>query len=323
LWKGNHMSLPDFIKILKLFCGHGGVSVDFVGGEPTLNPNFLAMTQLCVESQLEVWIYTNLREFARNPNLARQLQALGGKVKVVGKLNVPDPTNSEQKKLQAGFIGASRKAVDEMWQGLLALLDAGFPKDAIGVENLLRRENITWAPAVYETGLKMGFFVDLEVPTCPFVAEPGAFQQWLALFPTKTQILSCIRQVAEINRRWGIPSYTPMMPHLTGRDAKGVGTGCTSFKQAGLLTEADGRVALCTSGIPLLDERGRQLNILQDPLETIFGHPSLLARRASCEQSNIAPDGPCASCQFWSQCMGGCTALRETLGRTFHSYPRC
>jgi len=318
-----HMALKDFTKILGLFAEQGGISVDLVGGEPTLHPDFLEMVQQAVAVGLDVWVYSNLTRFGADRGLAKDLlQSSGEKVTVVGKLNVPNPLDPEQAKFQARLIGAPPKEVTEMWQGLKNLLAAGFAKGKIGVENLVRRTNIELAPQVYEVGLEMGFFVDLEIPTCPFAGGVRALRQWLELFPAKKQIRACVQAVQEINQRHGIPAYTAMMPHLTGRNASGVGTGCVSFKQGALLTERDGRVGLCTSGKPLLDESGRQLNLLTDLPEAVFSHPDLLARRLSCEQRNIK-SGPCATCQFWQNCLGGCTALRETLGLVADSYPLC
>lgn len=321
--ENGHMDLKDFSKILGLFVEQGGISVDLVGGEPTLHPEFLAMVSRAVAAGVDVWVYSNLRQFGRNNELAGNLLKIGGeKVTVVGKLNVPDPDDAEQAKFQAKLIGAPLVAVGEMWRGLQNLLAAGFPKGKIGIENLVRRTNIDLAPQVYKVGLKMGFFVDLEIPTCPFTGGESGFRQWLDLFPTKEQIKTCVEQVQAINQRHGIAPYIAIMPHLTGRNSAGVGTGCVSFKQGALLTERDGRVGLCTSGKPLLEENGRQLNLLEDQPEKIFSHVDLLARRKSCEQKNIQ-SGPCATCQFWQNCLGGCTALRETLGLVLDSYPLC
>lgn len=321
--QNGHMAMEDFEKILDIFVGQGGVAVDFVGGEPTLHPQFIDMVSKCVLAGLEIWVYTNLRQFGQNKELARCLLEIGeDKVIVVGKLNVPDPNDPAQAEFQAQLIGADQEAVREMWQGLSNLLAAGFPKGKIGVENLLRKANIELAPQVYEVGLKRGFFVDLEIPTCPVSGGEKALREWFNLFPSRRQIINCVEAVKKVNQKYGIPAYTAIMPHLTGRNAAGVGSGCVSFKRGALLTEADGRVSLCTSGKPLLGESGRQLNLLKDPLEKIFSHPDLLARRQSCEQKNIV-SGPCAACELWQYCSGGCAALRESLGRLFDSYPVC
>ena len=321
--QNGNMAIEDFEKILDMFVGQGGISIDFVGGEPTLHPQFLELVSSCVSAGIDIWIYTNLRQFGQNKELARRLLEIGGeKVIVVGKLNVPDPNNPAQAEFQAGLIGADKEAVREMWQGLNNLLAAGFPKGNIGVENLLRKANIELAPKVYEAGLQKGFFVDLEIPTCPVSGGEDALKKWFDLFPYRPQIINCIEAVEKINQKYGIPAYTAIMPHLTGRNSEGVGSGCVAFKQGALLTEADGRVGLCTSGQPLLNENGRQLNLLNDPLEKIFSHPDLLARRAACEQKNIV-SGPCATCELWQYCLGGCAALREAVGRLFGSYPVC
>lgn len=321
--QNGHIAIEDFEKILGMFVNEGGISVDFVGGEPTLHPQFLDMVSKCVSAGLEVWVYTNLRRFGQNNKLAEQLLKIGGeKIIVVGKLNAPDLNDPVQTEFQARLIGSDRQAVDEMRQGLNNLLAAGFSKGKIGVENLLRKENIGLAPQVYEVGLKKGFFVDLEIPTCPVFGGDRALKDWFNLFPSRQQIIACVEAVREINRQYGISGYTAIMPHLTGRNAQGIGSGCVAFKQGALLTEADGRVALCTSGQPLLNRAGRQLNLLKDPLEKIFFHPDLLARRRSCEQKNMV-SGPCAVCELWQYCLGGCAALREALGRLFQSYPVC
>ncbi|PIU10934.1 hypothetical protein COT27_00535, partial [Candidatus Kuenenbacteria bacterium CG08_land_8_20_14_0_20_37_23] len=316
------MAVSDLGKVLEIFVRQNGKSIDFVGGEPALHPNFLQMVKMCVDTGIEIWIYTNLREFARNQQLAPQLLSIGGDVTVVGKLNVPNPDDPRQKKIQAKMICAPEQAVDEMWQGLKNLLLVGFPEGKIGIENLVRTTNIDFAPDVYETGIKMGFFVDLEIPTCPFTAGIKSFKNWLKLFPDKKQILDCIKKIQEIDRKYKRPvCEKPMMPHLTGRNEAGIGIGCTGFKQGALLTEVDGRVGMCTSGIPLMNN-GNQLNILKNPLEEIFSHPNLIARRESCVQINIK-EGHCKNCSHWNNCMAGCSALRETLGIVSGSYPLC
>lgn len=321
--QNGHIAIEDFEKILDMFVNEGGISVDFVGGEPTLHPQFLDMVSKCVSAGIDVWVYTNLRQFGQNKELARRLLKIGGdKIIVVGKLNVPNPNDPAQAEFQAKLIGSGKKAVSQMWRGIENLLAAGFPKGKVGAENLVRKTNIELAPQVYEAGLQKGFFVDLEIPTCPVSGGEKALREWFNLFPSTQQIKNCVEEVQKINQRYGIPAYTAIMPHLTGRNADGVGSGCTSFKQGALLTETDGRVGLCTSGQPLLDQTGRQLNLLSDPLEKIFSHPDFLARRAACEQKNIV-SGPCATCELWQYCLGGCAALREALGCLSGSYPVC
>jgi radical SAM protein with 4Fe4S-binding SPASM domain len=317
------MVMEDFNKILDMFVTQGGLSIDFVGGEPTLHPRFINMVSKCASAGIDIWVYTNLRQFGIDAWLSKKLLEVGGeKVTVVGKLNIHDLDNPDQVKFQSKLIGASTTAVTEMQMGLNNLLAAGFSKGKIGIENLLRKSNIESAPQVYEEGLKRGFFVDLEIPTCPVSGGEAALKEWLNFFPSKQQIKNCIEAVQKINQHYGIPPYIAIMPHLTGRNAEGVGTGCVSFKRSALLTEADGRIGMCTSGKPLLDKTGRQLNLLRDPVEEIFSHPDLLARRRSCEQKNIR-SGPCATCQHWQHCLGGCVALREAHGLLFDSYPAC
>ncbi|MDD5146681.1 MAG: radical SAM protein [Candidatus Pacebacteria bacterium] len=322
VYEDGHMRLSDFEQILAIFKEHGGESIDFVGGEPTQHPDLLRMMELCCKAGIKIWLYTNLREFGCRPELAKRVLEVGGDITVVGKLNVPNPQDPAQRKMQAQWLGSSQLAVDEMWQGLQNLLTAGFPPGKIGVENLLRKANIEMAPQVYEIGLRRGFFVDLEIPTCPTTASESDFRKWIELFPNKDQILKCVKEVAIINQKEGISAYVPIMPHLTGRYTEGVGMGCVAFKQGALLTESDGRVGLCTSGKPLLNKDGKQLNILRDSLWEIFSHDDLVARRDSCRQGSIK-SGPCAVCEHWQYCLGGCAALRETLGGIFDSYPLC
>src|SRR3990167_7440747 len=184
--QNGHMVIKDFEKILNMFVGEGGVSIDFVGGEPTLHPQFLDMVGKCALVGIDIWVYTNLRQFGQRKELAQRLLEIGGeKVIVVGKLNVPDPNNQAQAEFQAGLIGADKVAVSQMWQGLNNLLVAGFPKGKIGVENLARKANIELASQVYEVGLQKEFFVDLEIPTCPVSGGENALRKWFDLFPSK------------------------------------------------------------------------------------------------------------------------------------------
>lgn len=322
LVSADHMNLEDFDKMLSIFVGQGGETIDLVGGEPTDHPDFLKIVTRCVQAKLEIWIYTNLINFSLNPGLASDLRSLDGNVTLVGKLNVPNPQDSQQRTLQARLIGCPERMVDSLWQGLANVLAAGFPAGKVGVENLIRKNNIVLAPAVYELGIIKNFFVDLEIPTCPSTAGLRSFQQWLDLFPTKEQIISCLAEIRRIDQTYGRPPCEyPMMPHLTGRNQAGIGQGCLSFKRSALLIETDGRVGLCTSGLPIMAGE-RQLNILFDSLETILAHPAVKRRRQSCQQENIQA-GPCQTCNHWNNCLAGCAALRETLNVPLGSYPRC
>jgi len=322
------MSLDNFKKVLDIFTSQKiqDQTVDFVGGEPLLNPNFREMVRVSLESGLSPWIYTNLRQVSKDPTLATYFKEMSdqypGKLTIVGKLNVADLNNPEQRELQAKLIGSDDTGVNEMWEGLNILLKSGLPKGSIGIENLIRVNNIEYAPSVYELGIRMGFFADMELPTCPVTANRQGFQEWLKQKPTREQVITLTQKINEMNRKYGIQPFTPRPPHLTGRNSAGVGTGCISFKQGALLTETDGRLALCTSGLPLTDTNGKQLNILEDSLDTILNSPAVIRRRASTIQDNI--EGPCGDCAAWNNCMAGCAALRESvIGNVFASYPLC
>ncbi|OGG35768.1 hypothetical protein A2363_03525 [Candidatus Gottesmanbacteria bacterium RIFOXYB1_FULL_47_11] len=323
-----NMSLDNFKKVLDIFTSQKiqDQTVDFVGGEPLLNPNFREMVRVSLESGLSPWIYTNLRQVSKDPTLATYFKEMSdqypGKLTIVGKLNVADLNNPEQRELQAKLIGSDDTGVNEMWEGLNILLKSGLPKGSIGIENLIRVNNIEYAPSVYELGIRMGFFADMELPTCPVTANRQGFQEWLKQKPTREQVITLTQKINEMNRKYGIQPFTPRPPHLTGRNSAGVGTGCISFKQGALLTETDGRLALCTSGLPLTDTNGKQLNILEDSLDTILNSPAVIRRRASTIQDNI--EGPCGDCAAWNNCMAGCAALRESvIGNVFASYPLC
>lgn len=322
------MSLSNFINILDIFTSQGiqDQTDDFVGGEPLLNPEVREMVQISLERGLSSWIYTNLRQIARDPTLAPFFKKMSdqypGRLTIVGKLNVANLNDPTQRKLQAELIGSDETGVNEMWEGLNILLRSGLPKGSIGIENLIRVNNIEYATDVYKLGIQMGFFADMELPTCPVTANRQGFQEWLNQKPTRDQVVTLIKDINQVNREFGIKSFTPRPPHLTGRNSDGVGTGCISFKQGALLTETDGRLALCTSGLPLTDENGRLLNIFTDPLETILNSPAVKRRRASTIQGTI--QGPCGDCSAWNNCMAGCAALRESvLGNVFASYPLC
>jgi radical SAM protein with 4Fe4S-binding SPASM domain len=322
------LSLNNFIKILDIFTAQNiqNQTVDFVGGEPLLNPNFREMLQISLEKRLNPWIYTNLRQIASDQTLTTFFKDMSekfpGKLTIVGKLNVSDINDPKQRQLQAELIGSDDTGVAEMWQGLNILLKSGLPKETIGIENLIRANNIEYAADIYKLGIQMGFFVDIELPTCPVTTNRQGFKEWLTQKPTRDQVLDLIKDINLINRDYGIKPFTPRPPHLTGRNSDGVGSGCISFKKGALLTETDGRLALCTSGSPLTDKKGNQLNILKDPLETILESPVVLQRRASTIQSNI--QGSCGICNAWNNCMAGCAALRESiLGNVFASYPLC
>lgn len=321
-----HMPLDNYQRMLEIFTGQGGTGMELLGGEPSCHPNFLEVVELSLRTGLETWIYTNLSQMGRQPRLAWTLMEMrrqyDEKLFVVGKSAVPDLTDPEQRKVQAYTLGTNDAGVELFKRGREWMISAGWRKPFFGVENLLNRCNIVWAPAIYEYGLQTGyFFVDCEWPTFP--GQKAGLREYLRLLPTEEQLQSFVAAIQEIDRRYGLPVASPVMPHLTGKSKTGESVGCIAFKQAALYIAVNGDMQLCSSGLPLRDETGRQFNLFRDPLDEILDNPVVIARRQSCEQSQIQ-SGHCATCADFSRCLAGCAAFREAFyGTALRSYPMC
>lgn len=321
-----HMSLKEYTKMLDLFVDQGGSGIELLGGEPTYHPEFLEIVTRGLQSGLEVWIYTNLHRIGAGSHWASTLMDLrklyNNRLFIVGKSSVPDLNDPEQKAIQAFTLGTDEHGIELLQQGLHAMHYAGWRKPFFGVENLLNYRNITWAPLLYEYGLETErFFVDCEWPTFP--GKGANIAEYFRLLPTEKQLQEFVAAIQKIDGQHGLPVRQPVPPHLTGKNEDGVPQGCVAFKRGGLYVAVNGDIQLCSSGLPLTDETGKQFNIFDDPLEQILNNQTVIARRKSCEQSQILT-GVCSNCSDFPRCLGGCAAFKEGYyGTPLVSYPMC
>lgn len=321
-----HMSSVEYRRMLENFAAQGGTGVEILGGEPTYHPEFLKLVEFSLQLGLETWIYTNLHRVGRNPDLANTLMAMrqahNQRLYVVGKSSVPDFTSPEQRQVQAYTLGTDDVGVEMLSRGREAMVAAGWRRPFFGVENLLNATNIGWAPVIYEYGLATGyFFVDCEWPTYP--GRGASIAEYFRLLPSEEQLAEFIVEIQKIDARYGLPVVPPVPPHLTGKNEQGVPQGCVAFKRGGLYVAVNGAMRLCSSGLPLVNESGRQLNIFKDLIEKILNNPVVVARRKSCKQSQIT-SGPCRTCTDFNRCLAGCAAFKEAFyGTPLVSYPMC
>ncbi len=298
-------------RVFNLVKAHNGgkeaESLDIIGGEP-LEPVCWPTTQAIIDESLrrgiKPWVFTN--GVFMDTSKAQWL--LERKVPVTMKLNIGNPDDPEQLRLQARMVGTDVETAQRLVQGLRTALEAGYAQSGLlFVENLLREgdkiNNMPYAPGYYELGLDWGFQPDLELMGN---GEPANWD-YFGLAPKITTIRWLMEQIKEIHQEHGMSDPEFLMPHVVG--------SCPFYDTA-LYFCANGRIQPCSNNRTIL----ANFNTDVDPIGRAVAHPVMQARRTLTQDKM---KGPCASCPVWSKCRGGCRATAESFGDSYLSYPLC
>jgi radical SAM protein with 4Fe4S-binding SPASM domain len=285
------------------------LSVDILGGEPLRSEHFRDIVELCVASGVKTRVFSNLS--LMDHETASFLLERG--VCVTGKLNIGNPEDGGQLRLQARLIGGNAEMVRGMMRGIAVLREIGYRKPLFSLENLLRRQNIHLVSDFYRWCVARDIEPDIELPAC---SHPGQARRFLErIAPTPDQILQALAELREASREsGGRERFLP--PHITAG-------GCCSLKQEGLYFRREGGgVAMqpCSANrtcLGLLDGHRSVVAALEHPVMVTRRRLDELHRRGEIE-------GPCGRCEhFVELCRGGCRSTAENLSGPKSSYPLC
>jgi len=299
------MAEKIFNLVKKQNDGKEAESVDLIGGEPMepkVWPEVQKIIEVARDRGITPWLFTN--GLFMTPEKAKWLVDKG--VFVTMKLNIGNPNDKKELKLQAKMIGKTVDSAKQLIRGLYTALDAGFGEGKLSAENLLRNgvnSNIPLVPEYYEFGLDVGFKPDLELMGNGEKANWGYF----ALAPTINQVRWIMKQIKEIREKRNLEPITFLMPHITG--------SCPFYDTA-LYFRPNGDIQPCSNNRTILSNIEKDENPIQKAIEN-----PVIQTRKSLTQSKIT--GPCNTCGTWQLCRGGCRATVESFGNPYGSYPLC
>src|SRR3989338_3088975 len=302
---GRQMSLEEAIRILDLCRDHrGGVeleTMDILGGEPLFWPSLEPFVEELLRRQIKPWIFTNM--IAITPELAKWL--FDRKVAITGKLNIGNPEDPSQMKLQAEMIGRDVETARQMIRSIDVFLGVGYRDPLFRLENLLRRKNLPFAAdfVVYCRSRGIGF--DLEVMGC---GEPLG-EDYFRIAPTPAELAALVREFEK--RPEDLPEFRGtegklLMPHMFG--------ACRFFDN-GMYFAVDGGIRACSNSMV---ELARVTD--PDPIRKA-DESRLICSRKSLTQAIVGE--PCRSCSKWTKCRGGCRATAEGSGDPFAGFQLC
>jgi radical SAM protein with 4Fe4S-binding SPASM domain len=257
-------------------------SVSFLGGEPLLWSHLREAILFCRQRQIHTYVASNCALLTSD--LARFFYEHG--VSVIGKLNIGDPEDPGQLRLQSELIGSSLEGARRMIAGLFLLLSAGFRSPRLNVSNLIRKANAGYV---------------------------GEFLQFCAIHEARPFLeLSCnsndlSREELEGVIRQVRQHYDGVLfpPHFM--------SSCWHFDNS-LYFRANGDIQACSGNRTVLE------NCEEYPgaIERALSHPILATRREIVAQIV----GPCSDCEMLNQCRGGCRAYAEQISLQ-QSYLKC
>lgn len=310
------LSLEDSIKILDLCKEYRGgeelETMDILGGEPLLWPFLKDFINELLKRNIKPWIFTNMLSI--NPELASWL--FERKVHITGKLNIADPENIEQIKVQAKMIGRNTKISKKMFEAIKVFQNAGYKDPLFRLQNLIRKDNLYLIPdyIFFCRSEKIG--VDLELMGS---GEP-INKEYFKIAPTPEELAELVRtldkkgqeykKTMEINDEnfpeFNNPVDKILMPHLFG--------SCP-FYDKGLYFAMNGEIRACSNSTITLSNINNP-----NPIKTAY-ESQLICNRKTLSRSNIGD--PCNKCDRWKQCRGGCRATAEGTGNPFKGYELC
>lgn len=129
----------DIEKIIKLA---QPLSIDVLGGETLLSPHFKEIIEVCVSNDVTPWVFSNLSLI--DVETAKFL--FDKNVYVTGKLDIGNPEDPTQLELQAKLINKGINSVSKMMKGIGTMLEVGYKQPHFSLQNLVRKENIEFAP---------------------------------------------------------------------------------------------------------------------------------------------------------------------------------
>jgi len=302
---GQKMTLEDAVRILDLCreyrSGEELKTMDILGGEPLLWPHLKPFIEVLLGRGIKPWIFSNL--IAMTAETASWLSQR--QVSVTGKLNIGNPSDPKQLKIQGEMIGRGRKTVLQMLKGIDAMLETGYRDPLFRLENLLRRKNLPYAADFVVYCHDRGIGVDLEVMGC---GEP-LDEEYFKIAPTAEELADLVRKFEA--RPELLPEFQEtrkklLMPHMF--------RSCQFFDD-GMYFAVDGSIRACSNSTVQL-AHVRDANPIRKARES-----RLVSCRLHLYKEVVGE--PCRSCDRWAKCRGGCRATAEGSGDPFAGFQLC
>lgn len=310
------MSLAQAVRVLDMcrdFCGCELETMDILGGEPLLWEHLKEYVDMLMERGIQPWIFTNM--VAITPELARWL--FERRVYITGKLNIADPTNPDQLKLQAAMLDSTEACAKKMCDAIEIFYGVGYRDPLFRLQNLIRKANIRLVPDFIRFCRSREIGVDMELMGSGEAVGPKYWE----LAPTAEELAEMVRQLDTQGREYrqsfatASDSVYPefdrpidklLMPHIFG--------SCP-FYDKGLYFAVSGSIRACSNST-------RELATVHDtdPIRMAW-ESKLLSCRRELTQQNVGE--PCHSCDRWERCRGGCRATVEGMGDPFGGYTLC
>ncbi|MDO8469316.1 MAG: radical SAM protein [Candidatus Peribacter sp.] len=301
------MTLEEAIRVLDLCKQYKGgeelETMDILGGEPLLWPHLKPYLSELLRRGILPWIFTNMVTIT--PEMACWL--FERRVHITGKLNIADPGDPEQIRLQAEMIGRDEDMARRMIEGIQVFLDAGYRDPLFRLQNLVRKKNLRLIPGYIEFCRSRGIGVDLELMGSGEPISP----EYFVVAPTAQELADLIRELKKRGEQTAIPEFCDpvgklLMPHVFG--------SCP-FYDKGLYFAVDGHIRSCSNSTVKLAHVSDA-----DPIRAAYESPLICARKALTKQT---VGQPCGSCDRWDKCRGGCRATVEGMGDPFGGYTLC
>jgi len=293
------MTLEQAVRVLDLcrdYLGKELETMDILGGEPTSWPFLKDYIEELLRRGILPWIFTNMLPITEE--LARWF--FERKVHITGKLNIGNFSDPAQVAIQANMIGSSTKAAMLMEEKIDLLLKVGYKDPLLKLENLLRMENISFAPEYYRFCLEKGIGADMEMLAC------GDKKIDWSITPSREMVAQMIKDVQAVRKDFGLSDAEVLMPHIFGSCA---------FYNKGLYFAVDGHIRACSNST-------YRLAYVDDPEPIKMAYESqLISCRLKLSKDIIGE--PCKSCCKWDKCRGGCRATAENIGNPFSGYTLC
>lgn len=303
------MSFEQAVRVLDLcrdYCGHELETMDILGGEPLLWSHLESYIEELLRRGIMPWIFTNM--LGITPKLAGWLYER--EVHITGKLNISEPNNPEQIKLQGEMIGRSVKIAHEMIDAIEIFRSVGYCDPLFRLQNLVRKNNLPLIPGYIHYCRSRGIGVDLEL----MGSGESVGSDYFAIAPTAQELANFIHELDRLGKSSEYNNYPEfqnpidklLMPHLFG---------ACPFYDKGLYFEVDGHIRSCSNSTVVLA-------CITDPNPISKAWESqLLCHRRALTIQNVGE--PCKSCDRWDKCRGGCRATVEGMGDPFGGYTLC
>jgi radical SAM protein with 4Fe4S-binding SPASM domain len=294
------MTLEQAVRILDLCKDYRGSeleTMDILGGEPLLWPFLKEYIEVLLKRGILPWIFTNM--VLINPEMAKWLFERG--VHITGKLNISNPNDPEQLKLQAEMIGVKNGIARKMIDAIDIFQQAGYRDPLFRLQNLVRKKNLALIPGyiMYCRSREIG--VDFEIMGS---GEP-VDDEYFKIAPTAQELAELI---VRLDSEGVIisPKEKLLMPHVFG--------SCP-FYDKGLYFAVDGHIRACSNSTIVL-----AWITDNNPVKKAYESP-LICDRLKLTQQVVGE--PCNKCDRWEKCRGGCRATVEGMGDPFGGYTLC